>query len=231
MASPTTSKANTIRTADARAAVAFPQLEHRWLLPMPWLTGVNETLHTVKKKTASVVTPVWLRVLVKLPIPSEMKWQHALNFVTTLTISYYQDLLKLMPLEEAMGVVTKALSISGRRWMRDEIGDRGTVKPEVGVLADALNLAFRSLNIDSSVQIHKDVVTVTNHKCPYLEMASKRMVEGEKMCEMLCGQKASFCAGLSEGFVTYVRYRPEAMMGLKHKTCIKHYTGIFKAKS
>lgn len=171
---------------------------------------------------------LWARFLtalvVRFPVPSEIKWQFTLDFVRTLTVEYYEDLRRTVPEQDAQAMVSKALFASGRQWVREMVRGRGTTVTNTADLMDVLRLVFRTLNIDTSVELKGHEVLVTNFHCPYLVSAQQRGIEGEHMCEMICGDSDSMLAGINQGLPLPVIYRTNGMMGRDGGVCQKRFS-------
>ena len=177
-----------------------------------------------RRRVTGTVSRVASLVVMRLPMPAEMKWQYTLDFIGDLTIEYYLDLSKSMPEAEARLLVVRTLSASGRRWVRDMTRKQGVTLGTAVALADVLKLVFRTLNIDSSVEVLRDEVLVTNHACPYLAQATEQGMSSSRMCEMICGDVTSLMDGMSQGLPAPVRYRSQAMMGQGDRVCTKHFS-------
>ena len=177
----------------------------------------------LRRRAGSVFSRMASLLLMRLPMPAEMKWQYALDFVGDLTIEYYQDLAKNMPEPEARVIVVRTLSAAGRRWIRDMTNKQGVSLTSTPVLADVLKLVFRTLNIDSTVESRRGEVEVTNHACPYLARATEQGMASARMCEMICGDVTSLMDGVSQGLPAPVRYRSQTMMGQGDRVCTKHF--------
>ena len=186
-----------------------------------------------------LLNPLWLlfkrpfkklarAMLVRLPVPSEVKWHHTLQFVGNLTLGYYRDLKTTMPAHDAQTIVTKGLSEAGRRWMWEMISARGGEVKSRTALADMMNVSFRALDIQSTVEIGAHEVVVTNWHCPYVAQASREQVAKEVVCEMMCGGRSSLFQGVNHGLPLFIQYKPETMMGKGDKACVKRYTDMLK---
>lgn len=166
-----------------------------------------------------------IALTMRLPLPSEVKWQCTLDFIRDLTIEYYRDLARTLPEPEARRVVMHALSASGRRWMHDLATKQGTDLNSGLALADILKVVFRTLNIDSSVEPGRGEVLVTNYACPYLAQATEQGMPAGPVCEMMCGDVNSLLEGVTHGLPAMVLYRSHAMMGLGAQVCVKRFSG------
>ena len=177
-----------------------------------------------RRRVTGKVSRMASLLVMRLPMPAEVKWQYTLDFIGDLTIEYYLDLAKSMPEAEARLLVVRTLSASGRRWMRDMTRKQGVTLGTTLALADVLKLVFRTLNIDTSVEVLRDEVMVTNHACPYLAQATEQGLASSRMCEMICGDVTSLMDGISQGLPAPVRYRSQTMMGQGDRVCTKHFS-------
>ncbi|MSQ26136.1 MAG: hypothetical protein EXR49_07745 [Dehalococcoidia bacterium] len=177
-----------------------------------------------RRRVTGTVSRMASLLVMRLPMPAEVKWQYTLDFIGDLTIEYYLDLAKSMPEAEARLLVVRTLSASGRRWMRDMTRKQGVTLGTTLALADVLKLVFRTLNIDTSVEVLRDEVVVTNHACPYLAKATEQRMASSRMCEMICGDVTSLMDGMSQGLPAPVRYRSQTMMGQGDRVCTKYFS-------
>jgi hypothetical protein len=167
-------------------------------------------------------------VMTRMPVPSEVKWHHTLQFVGSLTLGYYRDLKTTMPAHDAEAIVAKGLSESGRRWMWEMTNARGGEVKSRTELADIMNVSFRALDIQSTVETGRHEVVVTNWHCPYIAQALREQVDKDVVCQMMCGARTSLFQGVNHGLPMHIQYRPEAMMGKGDKACVKRYTDVLK---
>lgn len=166
----------------------------------------------------------FMAVLMRLPVPSEVKWQYSLDLIRTLTVEYYQDVLKTMPEQHATAMVARALYSSGRRWMLDMRREHKDNGKELASMGDLINRVFRALDIDSSVYVEGGEVVVINHRCPYLAHGMDRGLLGDKMCHMVCGMGTSLVEGLNDGLPSPLVYRSHKTMGRGSEVCVKHFS-------
>lgn len=164
---------------------------------------------------------IMMAVVMRLPVPSEVKWQYSLDFIRTMTVEHYQSLAHRFPETQARAEVARVLSTSGSRWMWDVANKHHTSARTIHGLADMMSLLFRTLNIDSSVEVRSGEVVVVNHRCPYLARGLDRGIRGDRLCDMMCGGRTSLLEGVTLGLPTVVHYRSETMMGHGDKTCVK----------
>ena len=177
----------------------------------------------VRRKLGRVWSRLLTAIVIRFPVPSEVKWQYTLDFARTLTVEYYEDLRKTVPESDAQAMVSQALFTSGRQWMREMVKNRGMAVTTTADLVDVLRLVFRTLNIDSAVEVKGRDVLVTNYHCPYLVSAQQRGISGTHMCEMICGEDSSMLVGINQGLPLPVIYRTNGMMGRDGGVCQKRF--------
>ena len=208
-------------------------------LPLRMLKTLGIWVLLFAARLILLLNPAWLlfkrpfkklarAMLVRLPVPSEVKWHHTLQFVGNLTLGYYRDLKTTLPAHEAQTIVAKGLSEAGRRWMWEMISARGGEVKSRTALADMMNVSFRALDIQSTVEIGTHEVVVTNWHCPYVSQAPREQVAKEVVCEMMCGGRSSLFQGVNHGLPLFIQYKPEAMMGKGDTACVKRYTDMLK---
>lgn len=163
-------------------------------------------------------------ILLRLPLPSEVKWQYVLDLIKTLTVECYQDLNKTLPEAEARSMVARALYASGRKWIVSLGKNHKDSSNDLASMGDMINRVFRALDIDTSIRVGSGEVRIINHRCPYLEHGTALGVPGDKICPMICGLGTSLVEGINDGFARAVRYRPEDMMGKGQATCVKRFS-------
>ncbi|MBM4404831.1 MAG: hypothetical protein FJ039_01410 [Chloroflexi bacterium] len=209
------------------------------LLPIMGLRKVGVWLLLLVARLVLLLTPVFnlaMRpfkrlargMMVRMPVPSEVKWNHTLQFVGNLTLGYYRDLKTTMPAHDAELIVAKGLSESGRRWMWEMMSARGGELKSLTELADMMNVSFRAMDIQSTVEVSPHQVKVTNWHCPYVARAPREQVHKEVVCQMMCGARTSLFQGVNHGLPMHIQYRPETMMGKGDKACVKRYTDVLK---
>lgn len=162
-------------------------------------------------------------ILLRLPLPSEVKWQYILDLTKTLTVEYYQDLNRTLPEHEARTMVSRALYASGRKWMVNLRRNHKDSAAGLEPMGDLINRVFRALDIDTSVTVGPADIAVVNHRCPYLEHGTAQGVAADTLCQMICGMGTSLVEGINDGFPHAVRYRPEEMMGKGRGRCAKRF--------
>ncbi|MBI2867781.1 MAG: hypothetical protein HYX97_05550 [Chloroflexi bacterium] len=163
------------------------------------------------------------KALVAFPVPAEMKWHQNLQFQSMFLQSCLEEMDAGWGRQAADEMMTRSLYLAGKRWMRTSGPFKTNVEPNVGALAEVLNMSFRSLDIVSKVVVEGKTVTITNSSCPLLRWAHEHNMEAERVCQSMCGNARSFFKGVSYSYPTYVTYRATHMMGKGHPVCKKSF--------
>lgn len=238
-----TTTLNARRTAAATTAAPEP-------LPLAWATVAGHALRwSVTRRWPLAPQELWERargwalprvtrlhqavvrraqrarrkVLVAFPVPAEMKWQETLQLQNSLLQSGLEEMEEALGRQTAQDLMDRMLYVSGKRWICASGPFKTNVEPNVGALAEVLTLAFKSLDIRSNVSVSANGVTVTNTACLFVRWAQTHHMEPERMCQMLCGNQASFFKGVSYSYPIYVSYRATHMMGKGHPACKKTF--------